>query len=179
MQDLITEDVMMLDCGFELFVWIGKEANAAEKKGALQLAIDYIKGDMSGRTPENTVFVTIQQGQEPPNFSGHFMGWSEKASAGKSYAELKAALAGGVSMSGELGSSVMAELSKFNITANYTWAQLTGDTAALISVGMDLTKKEQYLIDSEFKAKFGMERADFNKFPAWKREGLKKKYGIY
>ena len=65
-------------------------------------AIDYryIKGDMSSHTQENTIFLTIQQGQEPPNFSGHFMGWSEKASAGKSYAELEAAIAGAVSMSG-------------------------------------------------------------------------------
>ena len=61
----------------------------------------------------------------------------------------------------------------------FTWAELTGKTDALEKVGMDLTKKEQFLIPAEFTSKFAMSLADFNKLPGWKREALKKKIGIF
>jgi len=176
--DLIEEDVMMLDCGLELFVWIGKNANAEEKKGALKLAIDYIKGDLSGRTPDNTVLMVLQQSVEPPNFTGHFMGWADAPSAGPSYEELKKALASGKAVP-QAATSVAAELAKFDLGQTFTWAELTGKSDALEKVGMDLTKKEQFLIPAEFTSKFAMSLADFNKLPGWKREALKKKIGIF
>jgi len=172
-EDLIEEDVMILDAGHEIFVWIGNGANTEEKKKALETAIEYIKTDTSGRKVEDTCFITVKQGFEPPHFTGHFIAWNpNKWSSGQSYAEMKKALAGG----GELTTSLAAELSKFSITAKFTFAQLT---AASLPEGLDPTQKEQYLVEDEFKTRFGMSRAEFNALPQWKKNALKKKAGLY
>lgn len=41
------------------------------------------------------------------------------------------------------------------------------------------TEKEEYLNDEDFVAAFGLERDDFMKLPAWKRNDLKKKAGLF
>jgi len=172
-EDLIEDDVMILDTYREVFVWIGNGANTEEKKGALETAVQYVKTDTSGRTVEGTAFVTVKQGFEPPNFTGHFGAWdSNKWSQGKSYAELKQALNGG----GELTTSINAELSKFTISAKYTFEQLSGPS---LPEGVDSTQKEQYLLEDQFTARFGMTRAEFNALPAWKKSGAKKKAGLF
>ena len=38
LQDLVPEDVMMLDSGAEIYIWIGNEANNDEKEKALEIA---------------------------------------------------------------------------------------------------------------------------------------------
>jgi hypothetical protein len=173
-QDLIEDDVMILDTYREVFVWIGNGANAEEKKKALETALQYVKTDTSGRTVEDTTFVTVKQGFEPPHFTGHFGAWDPaKWSGGKSYAELKKALAGGA---GELTTSLGAELAKFTVSAKYTFDQLT---AAALPEGVDATQKEQYLLEDEFKTRFGMTRAEFNALPGWKKNNAKKKAGLY
>lgn len=165
---------MILDTYREVFVWIGNGANAEEKKKSLETAINYIKTDTSGRTVEETVFVTIKQGFEPPNFTGHFGAWNpNKWSEGKSYAELKKAINGGA---GELTTSLASELSKFSVSAKYTFEQLT---AATLPEGVDSTQKEQYLLEAEFQTHFGMSRAQFNALPGWKKSAAKKKAGLY
>jgi len=172
-EDLIEEDVMLLDTHHEVFVWIGNQSNAEEKKNALETAIKYVETDTSGRAVKDTAFVTVKQGFEPPHFTGHFGAWNpDKWSGGKSYAELKKALNGG----GELTSSIASELSKFTVSAKYTYAQLS---AASLPEGVDATQKEQYLLEDEFKARFDMSRAAFNALPAWKKNGIKKKAGLY
>jgi len=173
-EDLIEDDVMILDTHREVFVWIGNGANTEEKKKSLETAISYVKSDTSGRTVEETVFATVKQGLEPPNFTGHFGAWNpSKWSQGQSYAELKKALNGG---SGDLTTSLSAELSKFTVSAKYTYAQLTGPS---LPEGVDATIKEQYLLDDEFKARFGTSRAEFNALPGWKKSAAKKKAGLY
>lgn len=164
---------MILDTYRDVFVWIGNNSNAEEKKKALETAVEYVKTDTSGRKVEDTVFVTVKQGFEPPNFTGHFGAWNPaKWSEGKSYAELKKSLGS----SGELTGSLAAELSKFTVAAKYTFAQLT---AASLPEGVDSTQKEQYLLEAEFAPHFGMSRAEFNALPAWKRSAAKKKAGLY
>jgi hypothetical protein len=173
-EDLIEDDVMILDAGHEVMVWIGNGANVEEKKKALETAMEYVKTDTSGRKVEDTCFVTVKQGFEPPNFTGHFIGWNPaKWSQGKSYADLKKSLAGG---GGELTTSLASELSKFTVAAKYTFQQLTG---ASLPEGVDATMKEQYLLEDEFKSRFGMSRGEFNALPMWKKNGLKKKVGLY
>jgi hypothetical protein len=169
---------MILDTYREVFVWIGNGANTEEKKKSLETALQYVKTDTSGRTVEETIFVTVKQGFEPPNFTGHFGAWNpNKWSDGKSYAELKKALnASGAGGAGELTTSIAAELSKFTVSAKYTFEQLS---AASLPDGVDSTQKEQYLLDAEFNTRFGMSRAEFNALPAWKRSAAKKKAGLY
>jgi hypothetical protein len=93
-EDLIEEDVMILDAGKEVFVWIGKGANDTERKMAMDTVQKYVTSDPGARDPD-TPIMRVTQGAEPPNFTGHFFAWNpDKWSDGKSYEELKGDLTG-------------------------------------------------------------------------------------
>ena len=169
-------DVMLLDTYNEIFIWVGKGANAEEKKNAMQTAIDYIKLDTSGRTVDNTTMMVLKQGYEPPHFTGHFIAWdSEKWSKGKTYEQIKAELMAGGGSAALLGTSVQDSLSKLT-QSTYTFAELT---AASLPEGIDATIKEQYLAEAEFKSILGMSKTEFNAMPKWKQSNLKKKVGLF
>ncbi|XP_076601485.1 scinderin like b isoform X1 [Chaetodon auriga] len=74
--DLATDDVMLLDTGDQIFLWVGNEANAEEKTGAPKIAKDYVDSDPSGR--RGLPITTIKQGAEPPTFTGWFQAWDPK-----------------------------------------------------------------------------------------------------
>ena len=167
---------MLLDTYNEIFIWVGKGANADEKKNAMQTAIDYIKLDTSGRTVDNTTMMVIKQGYEPPHFTGHFIAWdSEKWSKGKTYEQIKAELMAGGGSAALLGTSVQDSLSKLT-QSTYTFAELT---SASLPEGVDATIKEQYLVEAEFKSILGMSKTEFNAMPKWKQSNLKKKVGLF
>nr|XP_015210644.1 PREDICTED: adseverin-like [Lepisosteus oculatus] len=71
--DLATDDVMLLDAGDQIFLWIGNEANDVEKTGAPKIAKEYVDSDPSGR--RGIPVTTVKQGHEPPTFTGWFMAW--------------------------------------------------------------------------------------------------------
>ncbi|XP_070830439.1 scinderin like b [Chaetodon trifascialis] len=74
--DLATDDVMLLDTGDQIFLWVGNDANAEEKTGAPKIAKDYVDSDPSGR--RGLPITTIKQGAEPPTFTGWFQAWDAK-----------------------------------------------------------------------------------------------------
>lgn len=75
--DLSQDNVMLLDAWSALYVWIGKEASENEQKEAMKTAQDYINLDSSQRCADSTPIIRINQGQEPPSFSGFFQGWDD------------------------------------------------------------------------------------------------------
>ncbi|XP_071782366.1 scinderin like a [Centroberyx gerrardi] len=74
--DLATDDIMLLDTGDQIFLWVGNDANDVEKTGAGKIANEYVESDPSGR--RGTPIVTIKQGAEPPTFTGWFQAWDPK-----------------------------------------------------------------------------------------------------
>ena len=40
--DLVTDDVMLLDVGYAIYIWLGKECNEIEKKSASKAASEYL-----------------------------------------------------------------------------------------------------------------------------------------
>ena len=72
--DLVTEDVMLLDTGETLFVWIGLDSNKAEKDAVLMTAKDYLMSDPSERNIDIPIMV-VKQSFEPPHFTGYFGAW--------------------------------------------------------------------------------------------------------
>ncbi|KAK7945167.1 hypothetical protein WMY93_000895 [Mugilogobius chulae] len=71
--DLATDDVMLLDTGDQIFLWVGKDANAEERNGAPKIAKEYVDSDPSGR--KGIPITSIKQGAEPPTFTGWFQAW--------------------------------------------------------------------------------------------------------
>lgn len=72
--DLNEDDVMLLDNGVEIFIWIGDGASDEEKQKSRSLADEYLKklGD------DNVKITTINQGEEPEGFKTLFPSWNPK-----------------------------------------------------------------------------------------------------
>lgn len=70
--DLIEDDVMLLDAGDTIFLWIGEQSNDEERKFSRNLVAEYMKTDPSQRD-EDTPLIIIKQGYEPPNFTGNLV----------------------------------------------------------------------------------------------------------
>lgn len=72
--DLVIDDVMLLDVGNAIYIWLGNESNEIEKKSAAEAASEYLSSDPSGRDKDIPI-VVIKQGNEPPQFTGIFGAW--------------------------------------------------------------------------------------------------------
>lgn len=69
-KDLLDEsDVFLLDAGWELFLWIGKNANRSEKLGAFARADKYCQGDL--RTVDLPLSI-VKSGYEQSDFNDFF-----------------------------------------------------------------------------------------------------------
>jgi len=66
---LKTEDVFILDSGFEIFVWVGKKASPQEKSNAFKYAQDYLQ--KAGK-PAYFPITKIVEGGENPTFVAMF-----------------------------------------------------------------------------------------------------------
>ena len=78
-KDLIDHDndVMILDVYYEIFIWEGTSASAAEKRMASTVAMNYVEQSTDGRE-KNIPITTVQAGKESALFKCHFQGWVEK-----------------------------------------------------------------------------------------------------
>nr|XP_027221280.1 gelsolin, cytoplasmic-like [Penaeus vannamei] len=94
-EDLNEDDVMVLDSGDEVYVWIGRGSDDQEKEKAFEMAETYIKTDPTERTLASTVLLRVNQGEEPAAFTSIFPAWNpdmwEKEMV--SYDDMKAQLA--------------------------------------------------------------------------------------
>lgn len=61
-------------CLFQVFLWIGKEANETERKEAVVTSQEYLRTHPGARDPD-TPIILIKQGFEPPTFTGWFAAW--------------------------------------------------------------------------------------------------------
>jgi len=66
--DLVEDDVMFLDSGDEVYIWIGKDASTDEKEKSLELAKKYLDSDPTERSAENSTIISVKQGEEPESF---------------------------------------------------------------------------------------------------------------
>ncbi|KAL7748597.1 hypothetical protein RI367_006008 [Sorochytrium milnesiophthora] len=62
-------------------------------------------------------------------------------------------------------------------TSTYTLDQLRNKQG--LPLGVDPAQLETYLSDAEFVKAFNMDRAAFQKLPAWKQKDSKKKVGLF
>ncbi|KAK2641213.1 hypothetical protein Ddye_022976 [Dipteronia dyeriana] len=71
--DLTTEDVFVLDCQREIFVWIGCHSNVKSKHQALSLGVKFLETDIlvEGLSLETPIFV-VMESYEPPLFTRFF-----------------------------------------------------------------------------------------------------------
>lgn len=54
--DLVSEDVMLLDATYTLYVWIGEQSNKEEKRRAYDLAMEYLR---TGSLHNTYIFIQV------------------------------------------------------------------------------------------------------------------------
>lgn len=171
--DLINDDVMILDCFNEVFVWVGANANETEKKMALETAVDYVKHSQDGRSPDTPIYL-IRAGVEPPNFTSQFHAWDAAVASSNEdpfQRKLREANKGAVAASPVSAADALKEYDK-----KYSYEVLKSRN---FPSSVDPTKLENYMEDGDFQKAFGMSRDAFTKLPKWKQDGLKKTAGLF
>ncbi|XP_045482618.1 gelsolin [Harmonia axyridis] len=71
--DLNPDDIMILDVGTKVYIWIGEGASVQEKSKCEDLVTDYLK--KFGR--ENIPRIRVQQGNEDEKFRKQFPAWND------------------------------------------------------------------------------------------------------
>ncbi|NXH39113.1 VILI protein, partial [Dicaeum eximium] len=184
--DLEESDVYLLDTWDQVFLWIGKGANASEKEAAAVMAQEYLRSHPSGRDLDTPIIV-VKQGYEPPTFTGWFLAWDPlNWDDKKSYETLRAEL--GDESSLEQVTSVLTSKQEV-FTASTTLIPtkletfpldvLVNTSAEDLPRGVDPSRKEDHLSDVDFQAVFDMNRSAFSKLPLWKQQKLKKDKGLF
>ncbi|KAK7862831.1 hypothetical protein R5R35_000849 [Gryllus longicercus] len=74
--DLDEDDIMVLDSGDEVYVWVGDKSTTEERKLGLKMAQEYLKSDPTDRNHDLNVIFTIKQAEEPDSFKTLFPSWS-------------------------------------------------------------------------------------------------------
>eukprot|EP00267_Zea_mays_P048300 XP_020400860.1 villin-4 [Zea mays] len=96
--DLMTEDVFVIDCHSDIFVWVGQEVDAKVKSQAMDIGEKFIVHDflMEKLSRETPIFI-VSEGSEPQFFT-RFFNWDSAKSHmhGSSYQRKLAILKGGL-----------------------------------------------------------------------------------
>ncbi|KAM7244370.1 hypothetical protein CapIbe_004978 [Capra ibex] len=177
--DLNPGDVMLLDTWDQVFLWIGAEANAAEKESALSTAQEYLHTHPSGRDTSTPILI-VKQGFEPPIFTGWFLAWDPHIwSAGKSYEQLKEELGDAAAIT-----RITADMRDTTLPLNsepkyYPLEVLLKNQSQELPEDVNPAKKENYLSERDFVSVFGITRGQFAALPGWKQLQMKKEKGLF
>ena len=207
--DLNDEDIYLLDTFTQLFLWVGSQSNAEEKRLADEFALKYVAkaSAVDGRSPDIPI-IRIAAGNEPSIFTCHFHSWDPEyfskkvfkdpyqaklealALQKKSKEELTAPKAAAAAPSTPAAKPAAASAATPSAAAA---APATPVAAAAITpgsftleqlkapgtAGVDPARKEEYLDDATFTTVFGVDRVKFAALPKWKRDDAKKKAGLF
>ncbi|KDP35406.1 hypothetical protein JCGZ_10390 [Jatropha curcas] len=79
--DLMTEDIFILDCHSEIFVWVGQQVDSKSKMLAFSIGEKFLENDfmLEKLSREAPIFI-VMEGNEPPFFT-RFFAWDSAKSA--------------------------------------------------------------------------------------------------
>jgi len=90
-EDLVDDDVMVLDSGVEIYVWVGIHATTQEQEAGFSMAQEYLRTEPSQRAVDSTLIFLIRQRNEPENFKEIFPSWNDNMwQEQKTYEDIKA-----------------------------------------------------------------------------------------
>ncbi|KAK6235033.1 hypothetical protein SCA6_010370 [Theobroma cacao] len=99
--DLTTEDVLVLDCHKEIYVWVGRHSTVKSKQVALNLGLKFLETDiLEEELSLKTPIYVITEGHEPPFFTCFFEWDPSKANMHGNSFERKLATLKGKTSSG-------------------------------------------------------------------------------
>ncbi|URE45116.1 Villin headpiece domain [Musa troglodytarum] len=74
----------LLDCGAEIFIWVGRVTQVDERKAASKVAEDFI---ISQNRPKTTRITQVIQGYETHSYKSNFESWPVGTATGTSGGE--------------------------------------------------------------------------------------------
>ncbi|KAI8044788.1 gelsolin isoform X1 [Drosophila gunungcola] len=74
---LDSDDVMLLDAGDEIYLWVGSGASEEENARILDMAKRYIRVEPTARSMDTVSIIRVPQSQEPRVFKRMFPGWED------------------------------------------------------------------------------------------------------
>ncbi|XP_015866055.2 villin-4 [Ziziphus jujuba] len=79
--DLMTEDIFILDCHSDIFVWVGQQVDSKNRLNALTIGEKFLKHDflLEKLSREAPIYI-VMEGSEPPFFT-RFFAWDSAKSA--------------------------------------------------------------------------------------------------
>ncbi|CAI0427866.1 unnamed protein product [Linum tenue] len=95
--DLMTEDMFILDCHSEIFVWVGQQVDSKSKTQALSIGEKFVENDfLLEKLSHETPIYVVMEGSEPAFFT-RFFTWDSAKSAmvGNSFQRRLTILKGG------------------------------------------------------------------------------------
>nr|CAD1840268.1 unnamed protein product [Ananas comosus var. bracteatus] len=79
--DLMTEDIFILDCHSDIFVWVGQQVDSKNKVQALNIGEKFLELDvLMEKLSRDTPIYIVMEGSEPPFFT-RFFTWDSAKSA--------------------------------------------------------------------------------------------------
>ncbi|XP_010928695.1 villin-3 isoform X2 [Elaeis guineensis] len=96
--DLMTEDIFILDCHSDIFVWVGRQVDSKSRSQALSIGEKFLEHDflLENLSQETPVYI-VTEGSEPPFFT-RFFNWDSAKSVmhGNSFQRKLAVVKNGV-----------------------------------------------------------------------------------
>ena len=192
--DLVEDDVMLLDCYTEVFLWLGSGCNQQEKKDALKTAMSYIATATDGRDKDTPIIVIdSRKGPEPQVFAQHFLDWDsnfkekqtfvdpyklkQQSTSDTDPSDVPSPSPSSASVSTPIivsrGSNASELQEALGIIGSDTTMKLSELAGGPVE-GIDNSKKESYLNKEDFEEAMGMTREDFYNLPKWRQKDKKK-----
>jgi len=162
--DLDQEDVMLLDSGDEVWVWVGRLSAEMERKMAYQLSLEYcqVVESRSNSCKNNRPIYFLKQYEEHSSFAAQFHGWQWGVKHKTNWNAQQPLM------------PVTDILLLYSRT--YSYEELKDKK---FPPGIDITRLESYLSDEDFLSVFKVSKEEFAGFSAWKRETMKKELLLF
>ncbi|KAL6539686.1 Villin-4 [Orobanche hederae] len=79
--DLMTEDILILDCQSDIYVWVGRNLESKTKMNALNIGEKFLERDFSHEklSPRTPIYIVMEGGE--PTFFTRFFSWDSTRSA--------------------------------------------------------------------------------------------------
>ncbi|KAL8149454.1 hypothetical protein AgCh_006459 [Apium graveolens] len=74
--DLMTEDIFVLDCHSDIFLWVGQQISSTKRKDVLSIGEKFIERDflLENLSPHTPIYI-VTEGSEPTLFTRFFSKW--------------------------------------------------------------------------------------------------------
>jgi len=169
--DLAGDDVMILDAYSDMYVWAGKMSTEGERKTGMQMSMEYAATAEDGR-PKKCPSYYMREGDETLQFAIHFQAyqWAPRRRLASQPMPDTLAFPPVLKPLG-LVSEILSHYDR-----RYTYEELLSKK---YPKGIDVTRLESYLSDEEFIQVFTVTKQEFEKFPIWKKESVKKELCLF